>query len=143
MAHNLKIIFEVYVITCLRFWSKKSQIFCRIRVQKFFYRLVWLNWLTILNTFVANWGTLKIITNQKMNLRDNKIKTLQVCSFWMNVGTSIWKYIQKAKTGETFFLDFNWFRPFDAQSLMPHFYFKLFDSTFFIRIKQLSEKNWY
>ena len=53
---------------------KKSQDFYRIRIQKFFYRWVWLNWLTTLNPFVGKLGTLNRSANPKINLQDTQIK---------------------------------------------------------------------
>ena len=90
-------------ITCLRSWNKKSQVFQRIPIQKFFYRLVWLNWLTTLNPFVAKLGTLNRSINLKIHLQDNKIKTLQICSFWMNFGSSIWNVSPKGENNCTNF----------------------------------------
>ena len=49
--------FEHMLFTCLQSWNKKSLGFYRIRFQKLFYRLVWLNWLTTLDPFVSKWAS--------------------------------------------------------------------------------------
>ena len=109
--------FEHMLFTCLQSWNKKSLGFYRIRFQKLFYRLVWLNWLTTLDPFVSKWASwIEVPIKKLVSPKGENRCTSFFCGvqlIWLPGG----------------------------QILMPHFYLKLFHSTFFIRIQRFWEKT--